>query len=301
MVPPMSAYKSIFLDTNWVFCKYYGWQSLSSDPCFLVFFKRFGPVKRYLILSDLHSDYLCDKLQAMNLFSWFSVVNIKDFSSVDVDISRKLILGAFRVHQVSEKYRVFNRYTSVIDLAQPQDSIWSRMKPDNRRLCRKNIASGMTVESTLSPSHFILSLFFERYQKLCIERSLSMPSHSSILQMMANKQLEIFFSINQDVIGSIALIYTAGNKAFYLYGVSGERPNDGSGQLLQWKIIENLRASGYQWYDLGGVSDASGAIGIYRFKLSIGGALFDLGPEYFYCALPLRLMGRVWSKLSSWL
>ena len=40
--------------------------------------------------------------------------------------------------------------------------------------------------------------------------------------------------------------------------------------LLLWQAIELLKADGYEWFDLGGVS--AEAPGVERFKLGLGGA-----------------------------
>ena len=291
-----SSYRSIFFEPDWIHGKFYGWKAIVEKPDFRVLLKQFGPIRRYLVLSNLGRDQLCDEVRDLCLFSWLSTVTIKDFTELNLDSRNELKLVGKSVPQASEEHRIYNRYTFVVDLTQNLDSIWSNMKPDNKRVCRKSMDVGMTVECISSASSCITALFFERYRKMALERSLVVPSEKIIMKMFSNGHLRVFFSRSLNAVGSIILIYTAGKKAFYLYGVPSERVNDGSGQLEQWKAMEHLRESGYHWYDLGGVPAINGKNGIYRFKMSLGGDLVDLGSEYYYCPSLLGWMKRVYKK-----
>lgn len=294
---PNSVYLSIFLDPDWAHEKYHGWKSIVSRPQFRVLLKQLGPLKQYLVLSQLGGDMLVDELRNLRLFDLLSIVTIKDFTKLNQDFTKTFQFDGRTVHQANEANRIFHQYTFAVDLNQTLEAIWSNMKSDNKRVCRKSMSDGMTIESVSSAPSDILSLFFKRYRKMAFERSLLVPSEEIIKKMFSDGHLKIFFAKFLEVIGSIILVYTASKTAIYLYGVPSERVNDGSGQLVQWKAMEHLKESGYHWYDLGGVPDINGKNGIYRFKMSIGGDLIDLGAEYYYCPSLLGWAKCVYKKL----
>jgi len=62
-----------------------------------------------------------------------------------------------------------------------------------------------------------------------------------------------------------------GKAATYLVGWTGDKGRElRATHLLLWQAIELLKADGYEWFDLGGVS--AEAPGVERFKLGLGGA-----------------------------
>lgn len=62
-----------------------------------------------------------------------------------------------------------------------------------------------------------------------------------------------------------------GKAATYLIGWTGDKGRElRATHLLLWQAIERLKADGYEWFDLGGIS--AEAPGVERFKLGLGGA-----------------------------
>ena len=264
---------------------------------FRVLLKSVGPIKRYLVLSQLNHSQLCGELLSLRIFNAFSMVTIKDFSTLNQDNCADFLISDLCVPRAEDTERMLNKYTFVIDLAQDVNKLWSNMKPDNQRVCKKAVANGMLIECDLQPKDSILTLFFDRYKKMASEHSLAIPSKEVIVKMFEDGCLRMFYAKTENVIHSMILVYSAASTSFFLYGVPGDKKNDGSGQFVQCKAIEYLTLAGQRWYDLGGVQDVNGTSGIYRFKMSLGGELIDLGTEYYYCPSALSFAKRVYKKL----
>lgn len=300
-MPLSDTYKSIFLEPDWVYQKYYGWQIVVERANLRVLIKNVGPVKRYLVLSQLNHDKLCGELAKLRIFAPLSMITIKDFSNQTQDYCAELLINGLRVPKADDSDRSLNKYTFVVDLSQESDKLWSNMNADNRRVCRRAITSGMVVETVSSPSEELLKLFFERYTKMANERSLAIPNEKLIRKMFKDGRLCMYYARNGNAICTMAIVYSVGLKSIFLYGVSGDQKNDGSAQIVQWKVIEHLKLSGQHWYDLGGVPELSDSNGIYRFKKSFGGEGIDLGPEFYYCPVTLSVARRGYKKLRSML
>jgi len=293
------SYKSIFLEPDWVCQKYYGWQIVVERANLRVLIKNVGPVKRYLVLSQLNHDQLCSELAKLRIFAPLSLITVKVFSNQIPNYCAELLIDGLRVPRVKDTERMLNKYTFVIDLTQELDKLWFNMNSHTKRLCQKAIVSGVVVESVSSPTDELLTLFFERYKKMANERSLAIPNAKLIRKMFEDGRLSMYYARNGNDIYSMVLVYSAALKSIFLYGVSGDQKNDGSGQFLHWKIIEHLKLSGQHWYDLGGVQELSDSNGIYRFKKGFGGESVDLGPEYYYCPVALSVARRGYKKLRS--
>ena len=293
------AYSSIFLEPTWVFQKYFGWNVIVEREIFKVFVKNLGPIKRYLILSKLSHDELCNELDKLNIFTMLSMVTIKDFTITNEESIAEVKYNQIVFLKVNESERLLNKYTFVVNLHNANETLWSNLYPDNKRVCKKAIASGMVLESTTSPEDLLLTLFFARYQKMADERSLLIPSEKLIRTMFEDGRLTMYYARIGNEICTMILVYSAALISFFFHGVAGDQRNDGSAQFVHWKVIEHLKQSGQHWYDLGGVPEISDSNGIFRFKRSLGGEGFDLGPEYYFCPAILSFAKRGYKKLRS--
>jgi hypothetical protein len=286
-------YKSIFIEPDWVFQKYYSWQVVVGHENFRVLIKKIGVVRKYLVLSQLTHDQLRKELEKLSIFTALSTVTIKDFTNIN---QPEFKIAGLSVPHVDDSERLLNKYTFIVDLHQESDKLWANMNPDNKRVCKKAMATGMVVESIASPTDSLLILFFERYRKMAMERSLIVPDEKPIRKMFEDGRLTMFCARIGNEICTMVLIYSAARTSFFFHGVAGDKKNDGSAQLVHWKVIEHLKQLGQHWYDLGGVPEISDSNGIYRFKKSLGGEGVDLGPEFCYFPPALLLAKRAYKK-----
>lgn len=290
-------YQSIFWSSEWVFEKYYGWALFKEYENFKVLFKYVGPLKRFLILSKLRHDELPIAVMNLGILKPFSMIVIKDFSGSCQDDILEFKIGRHRFIKSNDEMRLLNKYTFALDLFQSEQAIWAEMNSDNRRVCKKASASGMYTECTDMPTDFLLDIFFKRYKKMAAQKSLVMLSEKLISKMFEGGQLTMHYARIGDDICSMILVYSVSSISFFMYGVPGNKKNDGSAQLLQWEVIQHLKRAGQRWYDFGGVPEVDEMNGIYRFKKSFGGVSVDLGAEYFYSAKFLRFIKLLYGKI----
>jgi hypothetical protein len=288
---------SIFWSTEWVYENYYGWTLLIEQKNFKVLSKYVGPFQRLLILSKLSHDQLSISVNNLAIINPFSMIVIKDFSGSCQDANTMLEIGRYQFLRTDDAMRLFNKYTFAIDLFQSEQTLWSDMNSDNRRVCNKAIASGMCVECTYTPSGFLIDLFLKRYKKMANEKSLVMLSEKLIGNMFEDRRLTMHYARIGDDICSMILVYSVPSISFFMYGVSGNNRNDGSAQLLQWEVIQHLKKAGQHWYDFGGVPEVNEMNGIYRFKKSFGGEAVDLGAEYSYSSFFLQVVKFLYKKI----
>lgn len=81
-----------------------------------------------------------------------------------------------------------------------------------------------------------------------------------------------------------------GDTWIYLLGASNDEGRDRKASyLLQWKTIEQAKAAGARWYDLGGI-DPEANPGVYHFKSGLGGRECSFVGEF---VAPARGSGKV--------
>ena len=105
---------------------------------------------------------------------------------------------------------------------------------------------------------------------------------------------------DKPVAGTIEIRY--GNKAWYLYGASGnEHRNVMPNYLVQWQMIQWAAESGCDLYDLRGVpgdlDETHPQYGLYRFKKGFGGDLIGFIGEY---NLTVRKLGAFLVAMAFW-
>jgi Acetyltransferase (GNAT) domain len=294
------SYRSILLEPDWVHQKYFGWRFMRLHPSCHVFSKKTALVNRYLIVSELSAEHLEALLDQTKILARPAFFNLKDLSTAYAQAERqRCVLGKQFLPAVG-KQCVFARATFAVDLAQPLGVLWQNMKPDNRRVCRRAIDSGITVDQVSSVNDTLIAIFFQRCRKMASERAFAAPSEASIRAMLNDGNATMFIAKRGDEVCSMIIVYCAGSTSFYLYGVPGRHRSDGSGQLLQWRAIEQFKLRGMHWYDLGGLPSEDPSNGIYRFKQSIGGQRVDLGLEYVYAPWVLNAARRLhqWFRTS---
>lgn len=122
-----------------------------------------------------------------------------------------------------------------------------------------------------------------------------------LLQSMKdNSRLFIAYYQEQPTAGAIEIIY--GNKAWYLYGASGNEHRDKMpNYLLQWSMIRYAIARGCTLYDFRGVpgelSKNNPLYGLYQFKKGFGGAYTKFSGLFSYTFRPICCA--VFQKLQS--
>jgi hypothetical protein len=105
---------------------------------------------------------------------------------------------------------------------------------------------------------------------------------------------ELFFVRHAGTVVAGALIFKAGDRAFYLFGATNDQALPlRAGYFLHWHIIRWLRDNTHaRWYDLGGTDGFSGLHQFKKGMVGAAGVIAEVPPVANFAAYPLpRLLG----------
>lgn len=92
-------------------------------------------------------------------------------------------------------------------------------------------------------------------------------------QVSLPEPMKLFFVVacHEDQPVCAAAYAIVGETAVYILGATGIKGYDvNAAYLVQWRVLQRLKALGARYYDLGGV-DPDGNAGVYRFKAGLAG------------------------------
>lgn len=115
-------------------------------------------------------------------------------------------------------------------------------------------------EEMLNRKKYIPGVDYDEYRKI----QLGLPEFL---------KMRIMICVNDGVPVSASICSAIGDTGIYLLGASGDKGMNLNGSnLLQWRMIEWLKARGCLWYDLGGI-DQEVNPNVYHFKRGIAGKI----------------------------
>tara|TARA_R110002020_G_scaffold149565_4_gene325928 strand:- start:621 stop:1802 length:1182 start_codon:yes stop_codon:yes gene_type:complete len=117
-------------------------------------------------------------------------------------------------------------------------------------------------------------------------------SVASLMALEPGLRPELFFVRHDGVVVAGALIFTAGDRAVYLYGATNDQALPlRAGYFMHWHIIRWLRDhTRARWYDLGGTD---GFQGLHQFKKGMvgeAGVIRPVPPVANYASNPLAFL-----------
>ncbi len=272
----LRGYRSIFLSSEWVHQKYYGWSVCSEQDGLRVLRKRRGPTERRLLLLTKEGQSLVGDTVAQSTGNWSDII-VHDFDDC-IATTRPTGCGRLRVAESGE--RLLNIATYVLDLSKDKDQLLSSMTGNYRRMIRAAEEAGTVVEAHVSPDEVLLDGFIAAYNGFAKERGIQEIRSSFIRQMYKRGDGVLFLLRQGSSISNYVHLYKTEDSGYYMYGVNLDKRNRGAGQYIQWYITDYLKRLGLRWYDLGGVTDESRTSGIHDFKRRFGGVYISLGTEY---------------------
>ncbi|NNU43668.1 GNAT family N-acetyltransferase [Ramlibacter montanisoli] len=272
------AYRSVFLDADSPHQRFFGWTAEEDQAGLRVLRKRYGVVNRSLVLLSAHGlPALPAVLRRTAGRITCADVYVHDFDDAIGDAS---LLAGLPFHRAAASERLLNVATFVIDLSQDESALRSAMSTDYRRKLRKAEGCGVEVEVHERPGEALLDEFLSAYAAMASERGLS-PVRRDVVRRMYAQGCALLLAARRGAEATNFLhLYTTRDTGFFMYGVNPARENDGVGQFIHWRAMQELKARGLAWYDLGGVPSLDPANGIHQFKQKFGGQLVRLGSEW---------------------
>lgn len=279
-------YRSLFLDEDNPHQRYFGWRVDKDAPGLRVLCRRYGPFSRSLVLlGAAGQEALPDGVRRAAGRLYCADVVVHDFDEV---LAQPVVVDSMRFKRASGSERLLNIATFVIDLTRDDSALQDAMSSDYRRKLRKAQAVGYEVEVHENPAPRLINEFLAAYTALAGRKGLSVVSRELLCRMYEGGHALLLLGRCRGKVCNFLHLYMTHETGFFMYGVNPAKENDGGGQFIHWRAIQELRHRGRVWYDLGGVPVIDSSNGIYQFKEKFGGQLVSLGPEWRYIGRALK-------------
>jgi len=192
----------------------------------------------------------------------------------------------------------------VIDLSLSEEDLWKNVHSKHRNVIKKAEKDGVVIECGRTQK------LVEDYHSIDIDtwtrsnRSAATENHWKTLMETMGENCVIYIAYLDGKPQSGAFFYYNKQMCYYMYGANKNNPHIGSGNLLQWRAILNMKEHGVKKYSFVGCrineDENSKYHGIQRFKERFGGELIqgfmfkvDFNPfirKLFNFAVSLRTM-----------
>lgn len=205
----------------------------------------------------------------------FKQLEGEKYSWIRVDVEGEDDLSVIRDYGkvvVKAPHNIQSRQNFIIDITKPSDELLAQMKSKTRYNIR--LSEKKDVSIVCSKEQKYIDHFFDLVGATEKRKNVSFHSkehYEKIIESLSDEQVELFSAeYGGEIIASNLVTFHRG-VATYLHGATSDsHRNIMAPFLLQWKIIEEAKRRGCDWYDFGGVfpdASDSGKKGITRFKL----------------------------------
>jgi lipid II:glycine glycyltransferase (peptidoglycan interpeptide bridge formation enzyme) len=162
--------------------------------------------------------------------------------------------------------------TAILDLSPSLEEIRKKLAQKWRNQLNRSERNGLSVNSSASVEDF--DAFIEMYQNMLerkkFEIGIDINQFREMQQNLPSSQkMRIFICLLEGKAVAGAVCSKIGDTGIYLLGATNSNGLQAKGSyLLQWSIIQWLKAENCQSYDLGGI-DPENNPGVYHFKSGI--------------------------------
>lgn len=202
----------------------------------------------------------CNYLRTTMKVQW---INMNDAASLFMDYPDGSIHIPFGSH--------------VIDLSLTEEDLWKNVHSKHRNVIKKAEKDGIKIEcgvteKLIADYHQIDVETWERSNK----GAKGEDTLSQMIRALGDNAV-IYMAYKDDEPQSGAIFYYNQTMCYYMFGANKNNPSTGSGNLLQWRAILDMKNMGVQKYSFVGCrineDENSKYHGIQRFKERFGGAL----------------------------
>lgn len=174
-----------------------------------------------------------------------------------------------------------------VDLSLTEDDLRSSLDQKWRYNLKAGLRNSIDIRAANDPSG--IALFQKIYVEMVVRKNLNYPGVDlpkvipELIRLPDEMRLQVVLAYHKgEAIAGVAYAIV-GDVAYYVFGASNEQATQlRAGYVLQWHIINRLRAAGHiRWYELGGPGDP----GIQQFKKGLSGKRGVLlhVQEFHYC------------------
>lgn len=179
--------------------------------------------------------------------------------------------------------------TYIIDISQPEETLWSNLNSSHRRKVRLAIKNGVQIRSGMEYLKVVYELVRDTFKR----SNLGFMGFGAFKRYILglNENVKILVADYQGAIQGCVVIPFSNHSAYYVYGGSVPKPLTGATNLLHWEAIQMFRKLGVKRYDFVGVrinpDKGSKQEGLMAFKERFGGQLVE-GYMWKYSLHPLK-------------
>ena len=179
--------------------------------------------------------------------------------------------------------------TYILDLDQPEETLFSKLNSSHRRKVRLAMKEGVQIRSGmeyLNTAHELVRNTFKRSR-------LGFMGYDAFKRFVLGlgENVKIFVAEYQGTIQGCIVIPFSEHSAYYVYGGSIPAPHTGATNLLHWEAIRHFRGFGVKSYDFVGIrinpEKESKQEGLMQYKQRFGGRLVQ-GYMWKYPMHPLK-------------
>jgi len=179
--------------------------------------------------------------------------------------------------------------TYIIDLSQPEKTLFSNFSSSHRRKVRLATKKGVQIKSGIE----YLNTAYELVRDTFKRSKLGFMGYVAFKRYVhgLGENVKILIADYQRVVQGCVVIPFSNHSAYYVYGGSIPEPVSGATNLLHWEAIRQFRGLGVKRYDFVGVrinpEKGSKQEGLLMFKERFGGELVQ-GYMWKYSLNPLK-------------
>lgn len=192
------------------------------------------------------------------------------------------LIGKFDSDTLNGESR-FN--VAIVGLDGTEDDLWKNVGQNHRRQIKKALRTDLVFEEKEGLEYFVplLKKSYEPTPHKLPNTNYIRHLHDSLRRERLSR---IFVVSERETPLASAVITSLGNTAYYAFG--GTQPNGlGAGNLLHWKIMQQLKNEGVTRYVLGEVAPEADSgntkfsVGISRFKRGFGSYDAESGSAFY--------------------
>ena len=203
-----------------------------------------------------------------------SVVSYLRASRTDMIIpaSTNAIFRTFPDGAVAAPYGTF-----IIDLTQPEETLWNNLSSSHRRKLRLATKSGVKIKTGVEHLKTVYTLVHKTFKR----SGLNFMAYDTFERQMMGLSdgVKVFVAEHRGTVQGGMVTPFSECSAYYVYGGSIENPIPGAMNLLHWNAIQIFRNLAVKQYDFVGVriqpSKGSKQEGLMTFKQRFGGRLIQ--------------------------
>lgn len=184
---------------------------------------------------------------------------------------RPVFLEAAKVCGFVPTERAASYRSSAIDLTQDCDALMTQLNGKWRTDLRYALKSNLTLE--IGKPKELAARFLKLYEEVQDAKGFrpNIPPEFHFPLNGPDYSLEILIASKDGADLAGIVVGTAGQTSTYLFGATGARGRPlRAGYFLTWAGVQNSKAKGSRWYDLGGV-DKEANPEVTRFKMRMNG------------------------------